>query len=814
MKARKNIFNLGGSMYPYDIPVGTDMPATQYDLLLNNQNIDVMKAKGKDKMTNPFIGTPKTMFDLGGDIQMNGADFSTGAIHINAGKSHEENPNDGVQMGVDNDGTPNLVEEGEVVYNDYVFSNRIMLDEEAKKKLHFPKKKDITYADAAKRLEKEIAERPNDPISEVGFKSQMQTLEEAQENQKAQMEAARAREAFEALSPEEQTAIMQQAAQQEQMAQQASQEQAMAEQQAAMQQPSPEEMAMAQQAQMQADGSQAALGQEAPMMAYGGKVYKYADGGLKKKIYSLLGRATDKDFRSWLDEMGDKDLDQEAIMDALNKDDYEALINNPAFVRALQKENRGLAHSVSLGNNFGMYTPDGSGATFTDPDNGNWDRQMFEGWNGSKDAAWEELVKKYGIEHLKGIEKREDLERIFKETNAYKNTTKWLQSNPENMRKYLKSVLDTSSSDSAKKHALQFVNEDGTWKDANKIPTYAQIFGENGKGVRETYPGTYWHSVVEANRGKEQKNYLINDDGSIDLIEGTTDGLTAAGTHSWQSPESDMTVNYFTRPAAPKQAEAKTPAQKAAEDAEIKVVPDLKKETSWGMFGPAIGLGLMATGLGKPDTGAYDAAIKGVGNVRYADYQPIGNYLTYKPLDIWYQQNALNAQSRATDRALLNSTSPSRMAGLLSNGYNSQLASGNLFRQAQEYNDALKQKVEEFNRGTNQFNAEAYNRNSQFNADAFNTANRASAQMQLHAAQAKDDANRWWASNLYGNINGLFDNINQWEKWKRDHNTIAKMYANGLAGTITEDNPMGIGMVKTVTAKGGKLKKKKRGLTI
>jgi ATP-dependent helicase/DNAse subunit B len=154
------------------------------------------------------------------------------------------------------------------------------------------------------------------------------------------------------------------------------------------------------------------------------------------------------------------------------------------------------------------------------------------------------------------------------------------------------------------------------------------------------------------------------------------------------------------------------------------------------------------------------------------------------------------------------------MAGLLSNGYNSQLASGNLFRQAQEYNDALRQKVEEFNRGTNQFNAEAYNRNSQFNADAFNTANRASAQMQLHAAQAKDDANRWWASNLYGNINGLFDNINQWEKWKRDHNTIAKMYANGLAGTITEDNPMGIGMVKTVTAKGGKLKKKKRGLTI
>jgi hypothetical protein len=204
--------------------------------------------------------------------------------------------------------------------------------------------------------------------------------------------------------------------------------------------------------------------------------------------------------------------------------------------------------------------------------------------------------------------------------------------------------------------------------------------------------------------------------------------------------------------------------------------------------------------------------------VRYADYQPIGNYLTYKPLDIWYQQNALNAQSRATDRALLNSTSPSRMAGLLSNGYNSQLASGNLFRQAQEYNDALKQKVEEFNRGTNQFNAEAYNRNSQFNADAFNTANRASAQMQLHAAQAKDDANRWWASNLYGNINGLFDNINQWEKWKRDHNTVAKMAADSLFGNMSDQQYIGKGFLEVdkdkKKSKGGKLKKKKRGLTI
>ena len=125
-----------------------------------------------------------------------------------------------------------------------------------------PKKKDITYAEISKKLEKEIAERPNDPVSRAGFNAQMQTLEEQQERQKAEMEAARAREAFEALSPEEQTAIMQQAAQQEAMAQEA-----------AVQQPTPEEVAMAEQQAMQADGTQAMVGQKPPMMAEGGHLY-------------------------------------------------------------------------------------------------------------------------------------------------------------------------------------------------------------------------------------------------------------------------------------------------------------------------------------------------------------------------------------------------------------------------------------------------------------------------------------------------------------------------------------------------------------
>jgi hypothetical protein len=43
------------------------------------------------------------------------------------------------------------------------------------------------------------------------------------------------------------------------------------------------------------------------------------------------------------------------------------------------------------------------------------------------------------------------------------------------------------------------------------------------------------------------------------------------------------------------------------------------------------------------------------------------------------------------------------MAGLLASGYNSQLANGNLYRQALEYNYAQRQKVADFNRGTDMF---------------------------------------------------------------------------------------------------------------
>ena len=131
-----------------------DMGAIEYGFMSDYLDTKKKNADNRNQMTNMFMGTPSTMFAFGGDLQTHGGDFGTGMTHIDTGGSHEDNPYDGVQMGVDQEGTPNLVEEGETVYDDYVFSNRILADDATKKLFHLPKKKDITFAKRTQTLKR------------------------------------------------------------------------------------------------------------------------------------------------------------------------------------------------------------------------------------------------------------------------------------------------------------------------------------------------------------------------------------------------------------------------------------------------------------------------------------------------------------------------------------------------------------------------------------------------------------------------------------------------------------------------------------
>ena len=116
----------------------------------------------------------------GGPLETNGITWPSELMFINNGDTHENNPNEGVQLGVDSQGVPNLVEEGEVVYGDYVFSNRLKVPKKDKKEMKL-NKKDITFADAVEMFAKESEERPNDAISKAGLEANLNKLIASQE---------------------------------------------------------------------------------------------------------------------------------------------------------------------------------------------------------------------------------------------------------------------------------------------------------------------------------------------------------------------------------------------------------------------------------------------------------------------------------------------------------------------------------------------------------------------------------------------------------------------------------------------------------
>lgn len=156
-----------------------------------------------NKFNNATLSTLDNMYEdlygnvaaYGGNLNMDipnyqthGGDFSNGIIKINEGGTHEENPNGGVLMGVDSQGVPNLVEEGEVIYNDYVFSNRLTPSNDLLKKVKLPKKyKGKSYSYIAEDLSKESEETPNDPISKRGLQANMSKLATLQELQRQSM---------------------------------------------------------------------------------------------------------------------------------------------------------------------------------------------------------------------------------------------------------------------------------------------------------------------------------------------------------------------------------------------------------------------------------------------------------------------------------------------------------------------------------------------------------------------------------------------------------------------------------------------------
>lgn len=211
-----------------------------------------------------------------------------GYTRINTGGSHEENPNGGVQLGVDAQGIPNMLEEGEPVYNDFVYSDNIKADAEILRKHGIPTKfAGKLYSVIADYYVEEANRRPLDPISNNGLNAMLTRLAEAQEEQKQLETQNELEEQLAQMSPEEQEQLRAMIAQQNaqgQMQEDVPQEatmQGMPQGAPAMmpQEPqmSPEEAMMMQQP-MQAP-TQQMMPQQPVMMAEGGLIRRFDLGG-------------------------------------------------------------------------------------------------------------------------------------------------------------------------------------------------------------------------------------------------------------------------------------------------------------------------------------------------------------------------------------------------------------------------------------------------------------------------------------------------------------------------------------------------------
>ena len=161
---------------------GKSVQSFASQVLANKENYSPAMVKKAN-----FARNAAKWHSFGGDLNTHGSDFTNGQIIIGNGGTHEENPMEGVPMGMDAEGNPNLVEQGEVIFNDYVFSNRLFADGGLLESFNLPKSYDgHSFAAIAEKLGDESKERPNDPISKRGLLSSMSRLQQAQETVRQQ----------------------------------------------------------------------------------------------------------------------------------------------------------------------------------------------------------------------------------------------------------------------------------------------------------------------------------------------------------------------------------------------------------------------------------------------------------------------------------------------------------------------------------------------------------------------------------------------------------------------------------------------------
>ena len=597
-------------------------------------------------------------FDFGGDLNNN-------VNIIGNGSKHEANPYGGVQQGVDNQGVPNLVEEGEVVFklgsDEYVLSNDPSLRVKYKEKKQpsnadlFLKKYDgMTFAEAGKKAQRESEERPNDRISKDTKDFMMSTLYNEQERIKQQRAENKFKRQLNKLPEEQQMALMDSITQQNQ--EQEANELAMQEEQA-MQDPMYQQML---QQQMMQQG----------MMKFGGKMgNKFLWGGhpLYEDIYNPYASDTTAKTPA-------KDTD---------------LYTDPTW-----------SH-LDFANPDTMYVKDANGEIFLN---------MF--MPGSKTGYLN-----YNKDYLDFVRSKE--------------LRDWLTSDPEGQEWF-------------KSHWL--------------TPEYTKANYYN-----------YWL------QNKDNKNLTIDD-----LIAGMQDSkisdMHKAGLELWnlfsnRRPEWTKSIQAInTETPEPKTNPVTNPTEGDKKDLDLSF-PIFQPKKTWLRYAPVAlsGAAMLTDALGltnKPDYSMFDGLIQsssnGANGFMPVRFKPIGDYMRYRPYDVNYERNRIDANTQATNRLLTdlsNASAANKEAAIIANTYAGQLAQGEAYKRAFDTNWERYRAMKEFNRGTNQFNSQYGLQADMANAGNFANAVNRQSQNNVAAMQLKWDAKKLADQGRAANINNFVTSL-------------------------------------------------------
>lgn len=627
---------------------------------------------------------------FGGDLLTHGANFDTGVTLIGNGNTHENNPYEGVPMGVDQEGTPNLVEEGEVIFNDYVFSNRLKVPKAVRNKYKLRGNKSMTFADAALQMSKESEERPNDPISRNGLEALLGELAYAQEGIRERKQAKKT-------------------------------------------------------------------------YAYGGKLGNiFAGEGDNPNILAYPGGSS-------------------AIANASTYGDWA---NFRFGDTVLYDPNTRRYNNMYVSDDFMNWAK-------TDP----VALEFAKTWWGNKDNAQNYFSKNKVAPTYEdlfvGTKGRKALmyDAPFGNTQAYSDAHRYGQALFE-----------------------QYMNRK-----------------QRGKGERRYLTG------LKDEAGTPLPDTLITDwDPSLYEYVRTGSGFDA---------DTDYTDYYYKKKAAPTNRKVRfrdskdgewttydsldaamdagidlsefgTPAEGEEFNSYTKLAPgkEMPAFDNWMRYAPIAG---SLTGLGlslfsKPDESGAEAILEAsreAGAYQPIRFKPVGNYLTYNTFDTEFAANQANAEAAAARRAILNTSGGNRaqaIAGILAADNNALNQLGVLRRRAAEDNLRQRQLVEDFNRATNEFNSEGFLKADMANQSALAQARDfslrgtlAAEEMRQRARLAKDNA-------IQANLSGLFTSLGNIGQERVSRQQMKWMIDNGFAP--------GYGNT-TKAAKGGKLKRKKKGLT-